>query len=504
MKLISKKNLKRNAGILAAAAIFCGTALGNDIQPVFYSQAEAAAVTAKTSTTKSAQTAGAKSSTAKTTANVLSGVRLGHSSARDRVVFDLTAKPKAYNVVSSQDGKTLTVNLTGVEMPAVQPTVKSRLIKGIVISKTATGIKAVITLSEKGIFSINSMANPYRVFLDVTEEEKLTVTQPADGMTLSTYITHTSAGRLMGWFLDVDLTKLKLSIALGNGSIAGGRERVSRISDDLQAMAAINGGYFASDSSLIGATRIDGVTAGTVYYTRTSLGIMQDGTLRIAPVNYSGVVSINKHTWPVGGVDCERGADSAVVYNSYFGSTTGTNEYGKEYIVRNGKVTAMGVGNSPIPQDGYVISVHGSAMEAFKDAKVGDTAEFYEDYGVRLNDAPDILGAGPKLLTNGMVDVTADSEQFPSDIRVGRAPRTAIGITKEGHALLAVIDGRSEASVGVTLTELARYMKQFGAVEAMNLDGGGSSEMVLGGNILNNPSDGGERPVGSAIIVTKK
>ena len=64
MKLISKKNLKRNAGILAAAAIFCSTALGNDIQPVFYSQAEAAAVTAKTSTAKSAQTAVAKSSTA--------------------------------------------------------------------------------------------------------------------------------------------------------------------------------------------------------------------------------------------------------------------------------------------------------------------------------------------------------------------------------------------------------------------------------------------------------
>ncbi len=498
MKIISRKLLKKEAGILAAAMIFCGTGLGNDIKPIYYTVAEAAAVTSKTNTDgKTAQPAVKKNTTP-----TLTGVRLGHSSSRDRVVFDLTAKAKAYNVVSSQDGKTLTVNLTGVEMPASQPAIKSRLIKGIVVSKTATGIKAVITLSEKGIFSINSMANPDRVFIDITEEEKLVVTQPADGLTLSTYVTHTSAGRLKGWFLDVDLTKLKLSVALGNGSIAGGRERLSNISDDLQAMAAINGGYFASDGSLIGATRIDGVTTGTVYYTRTSLGIMQDGTLRIAPVDYSGVVSINQHTWPVGGVDCERGADSAVVYNSYFGSTTGTNEYGKEYIVRNGKVTAIGVGNSPIPQDGYVISLHGSAMEAFKDAKVGDTAEFYEDYGVRLNDAPDILGAGPKLLTNGMVDVTADAEQFPSDIRVGRAPRTAIGITKEGHALLAVIDGRSEDSVGVTLTELARYMKQFGAVEAMNLDGGGSSEMVLGGSILNSPSDGGERPVGSALIVT--
>ena len=135
-----------------------------------------------------------------------------------------------------------------------------------------------------------------------------------------------------------------------------------------------------------------------------------------------------------------------------------------------------------------------------------DTVEaaIRESLGAPWDQASMILGVGPVLVRNGQVDVTAQAEQFPGDIAYGRAPRTAVGIMPNGHILLAVVDGRQASSIGCTLTEMGELMKKFGASDALNFDGGGSSEMILGGRILNNPSDGAERPLGCALVVVKK
>jgi exopolysaccharide biosynthesis protein len=82
-----------------------------------------------------------------------------------------------------------------------------------------------------------------------------------------------------------------------------------------------------------------------------------------------------------------------------------------------------------------------------------------------------------------------------------RHPRTALGWNDE-HFFLVVVDGRQEAlSVGMTYRELAALMRRLGCTHAMNLDGGGSSTLWLGGRIMNSPSDGRERPVANSLIV---
>ncbi len=84
----------------------------------------------------------------------------------------------------------------------------------------------------------------------------------------------------------------------------------------------------------------------------------------------------------------------------------------------------------------------------------------------------------------------------------GRNPRTAVGVTAAGKVLLVVVDGRQPRwSVGATLHELAGIMRRLGAVDALNLDGGGSSTMVVRGTVVNRPSDGGERSITSALLV---
>ena len=175
-----------------------------------------------------------------------------------------------------------------------------------------------------------------------------------------------------------------------------------------------------------------------------------------------------------------------------------------EYTVVGGRVTAINTGNSVIPAEGCVVSVHGTAADAFARVKVGDKAVIQQDLGSPWNAAVDIMGAGPRLVQAGQVNVTAAAEEFPGDIRYGRAPRSAIAVLKNGNYLFGVVDGRQADSHGLTLTEWAELLKKVGAQDAVNLDGGGSSELVVGGEVQNSPSDGSERRVGSALIVVKK
>ncbi len=112
------------------------------------------------------------------------------------------------------------------------------------------------------------------------------------------------------------------------------------------------------------------------------------------------------------------------------------------------------------------------------------------------------LGGGPSLVSNGKVQVTADEEVFFGTSIPKVHPRTACGYTADGTLILLVVDGRQEASRGVDLQELALIMQQLGCVEALNLDGGGSSTLAVGGQLINRPVGGtAEREVMSALAV---
>ncbi|NLG79744.1 MAG: hypothetical protein GX492_07985 [Firmicutes bacterium] len=112
------------------------------------------------------------------------------------------------------------------------------------------------------------------------------------------------------------------------------------------------------------------------------------------------------------------------------------------------------------------------------------------------------IGGGPRLVKDGKVHITSGEERFKADVAVGRAPRTAAGVTSDGKLLLVAVTGRQAYhSIGVTLEELANLMIELGAKDAMNLDGGGSSTLVVRDYVMNTPSDGRERKVADAILV---
>ena len=116
--------------------------------------------------------------------------------------------------------------------------------------------------------------------------------------------------------------------------------------------------------------------------------------------------------------------------------------------------------------------------------------------------AQQILSFGPALVEDSSVAVSEGDE-------VGKAkasnPRTAIGIVDDLHYVFVVSDGRTEESAGLSLLQLAGFMKELGAVTAYNLDGGGSSTMYFNGEVINNPTTSGrsikERSVSDIVYI---
>lgn len=332
------------------------------------------------------------------------------------------------------------------------------------------------------------------------------VVEEAEGLEFLLY----NQGGVMAFAVIADHEKYQLRPVLARGQVPG-RATVSQMNSPY-AIATINASYFGANGTIYGNTKIDGLTAGTTYFIRSALGIKADGSTIFAQQTYRGVLHFNGVEVIVNGVNCERNSDTVIVYNGWQGATTGTNNFGVEVVVQGGVVTNIfrDAGNNPIPPAGFVISAHGNAAGFFKGVCVGDLITFDEDYinveyGADFNEAIHIIGAGPTLVKGGEIYVTADAEQFPNDIRIGRAPRSAVGITQYGDYILAVVDGRQAHSKGCTLTEWAHILRDnFGAVEAINLDGGGSTELFFKGSLINKPSDGRERLIGDALTILPK
>jgi len=120
--------------------------------------------------------------------------------------------------------------------------------------------------------------------------------------------------------------------------------------------------------------------------------------------------------------------------------------------------------------------------------------------------ATSIIGGGPQLIKDGRIEITNAAEKIlPAFVRDAH-PRTAIAKLKSGQILLVTVDGRQPGeSIGMSLTMLADLLIEFGAAEAINLDGGGSTTMVIRNKLANKPSDAaGERPVSDAILIFRR
>ena len=174
--------------------------------------------------------------------------------------------------------------------------------------------------------------------------------------------------------------------------------------------------------------------------------------------------------------------------------------------VRRGAISQAN--GSAIPENGAVLSAYGPRADAVKAMIEGDTVKVLLATLPRIKHGATpsaLIGGWPRILQNG-VNVAPDAATVEGTISrnaEARHPRSAIGFSRDSSRVyLLTVDGRAENSVGTTLIELAALLRKLGAWEAMNFDGGGSTTMVVGGKVVNAPSDAeGERAVGNALMV---
>jgi len=299
-----------------------------------------------------------------------------------------------------------------------------------------------------------------------------------------------------------------LAPGFGDGQRMRGT-RTSEMARRTGALGAINANFFGANGDPLGCLMVAGAVVSEPDPQRTCAGFTGDGAVLFDHVRLEATVVTPDGSASLDGINRDRRTDELILYRPSFDQTTRTNAFGAEAVIRGGIVADVvdQRGNSTIPRDGYVLSGHGRGrLWILQAMHLGTPVSLSERFVPESGDprwgrVVDAVGGGPRLLDKGLV-VNGD-EGFPSLLVYRRHPRTALGVLGDGRVLLLVVDGRQPPhSLGMTVLELAMEMRRLGAVDAMNLDGGGSSTMIAGGRVVNFPSDEtGERPVASALLV---
>ena len=197
----------------------------------------------------------------------------------------------------------------------------------------------------------------------------------------------------------------------------------------------------------------------------------------------------------VSGVNQPRKYHQTVVYTSRFGHHTGTNNYGREVVVRHDRVVRYAYGNTQIPKDGFVISAHGKGKEIQDLYPLGSEISLKTIQQGDWQAVDTILTGAPHLVKEGRVYNTYFQEKLHSSLKRPNS-RSAIGFTHNGKLLMVSVLPAKGNKGGVTFTRLAQIMKRMGAYEAMALDGGGSTSMYVPHSI-----EYAHRPVTNALII---
>jgi exopolysaccharide biosynthesis protein len=321
--------------------------------------------------------------------------------------------------------------------------------------------------------------------------------------------------------LKLDLAKVRLDVKLGMDMVIG-TETTSSIAMRHGAVAAINSGFFRLDNSIFagepaGILKIDNVLLSESLNDRVAMMIENGSTetrVHFHRAEAGNAIIVSGRQFNVG-TNRERLGDDIVIYTREFNRTSLTGPGGMEFVVQNGRVRRIfiGQGSNVIPENGYLISASGTRRDELRPLlRVGTRVGFLTLHSSPENVIPeaafgraeDITNGVSHLIRNGSIDLTWEAEKASRGFAENRHPRTAVAKMREGKFLMITVDGRQPGvSVGMTLQELADYLLSLGAIDAINLDGGGSTTMFLYGKVVNTPSDAnGERKVGDAIIVT--
>lgn len=309
-----------------------------------------------------------------------------------------------------------------------------------------------------------------------------------------------------GFFVTADADGVQ-GTQSGLGAYDGQLE--SMASGDRGALLIRDGGRRFQVANLTSQVR---VRAGAASYAAQGINRVP-GTVRDC-----GRPGATPTTHPEQDIDCYEASD-LVLFTPAFGAALPAGPGAQVVLNPAGRVITAGARGGLVPAGDTVLQGIGAAASwltqfapAGRRVRITESArDAATGARIRLGRGDSIVSAAPVLVRGGRVDIDAAAEGTvdPADLSFNyqwanvRQPRTIAGVDARGDLILVTVDGRlAGGSAGFTLQEEAEFMRSIGAVQALNLDGGGSTAMAVAGRLVNATSDAtGERPVGDTIQV---
>jgi len=351
-----------------------------------------------------------------------------------------------------------------------------------------------------------------------TEEPSETIVTDSEteqigkGVKLTTFERLDARGWINGEMLEVDISHESVSTKLlQSGGVVSEARPISEATTREGAIASVNGDFFDINgtNAPIGAEIQDGeLIKGANSGREMSTGVTTEGVGKLVNVLLEGTVSFLDQAHPLAALNQSSIPQNGIgLYNALWGQASRSEVVDGadpvyEVIVEDGEVVGAGeeIGSGKINENTFVLVGREDGADQLKQLTIGDRVTV--DYAPRLSEEGEFeftIGGNPVLVKNGEV-ANLENETL--------APRTAVGYSQDGKTMyIVLVDGRQTSSRGMTLHEMGELMKEFGAYQALNLDGGGSSTITARtpgedkAEVKNNPSDGTERPVPNGIGV---
>ncbi len=431
-------------------------------------------------------------------------VRQGRHTNGERTVIELS-NPTTWQ--ATQDGDTLLLNINArAASPLVsrlQPT-PGNLVKDALRHRespklTAQSDRTTLRLPIPAATNhrISTLPSPPRIVVDFRPDAMVDRDILwAPGLRWRQQYVAVNSARFPVIWLEIDprQTGLQLRPIWTTASTMIGLDPVAAMAQRWQAIAAINAGFFSRNTySPLGAIRRDGVWYSSPILNRGAIAWTNDGAIKIDRLTLNQILSTS-----TGQQIPLLHADSGYVQA---GVSLYTTAWGNVYVpltdneliitVVNNQViqqqpTAIAGGASiPIPPPGGYLLVARSLRSIANKLPVGTIVQL--SAATVPNDFqayPHIIGAGPLLLKNGQAVLDAATEKFSPAFIAEAAVRSAIATLPNGNLVIVTVQNRVKGR-GPTLVELTQIMQALGALDALNLDGGSSTTLYLGGQLLN-------------------
>jgi hypothetical protein len=423
----------------------------------------------------------------------ISGMRLGRQPWGTRLVIELDRATPWFvsRLTNSRNG--ITPREFALTLDA---TVNPSVVSGIAptFSVAAEGGRTVIRATLAGSLrpQVTMLSNPSRLIVDLRDDA------PADrriawsaGLNWREQTIRLGSRQFPVSWLEINPRQsgVRLQPIWGDGRSLTGTQPLGQIAQNWQAAGAINGGFFNRDRQLpLGAIRREGQWISGPILNRGIIAWDNQGNFRVGRLSLRHEVVAGGQRWPIVDLDSGYLQPGVARYTRAWGSTyqpITSNE--TVAIVNQNQVQAIQVANSPIsiPDNGFLLVARRTSLSGLAP---GTPVQIQlQTLPTEFDNYPNILGAGPLLVAGGQIVLNPGAEQFGAGLDAQLAPRSGIGQTADGRVFLATTHNRV-GGAGPSLPEWAQILRTMGAIDALNLDGGSSSTLYLGGRMVDRHS----------------